>query len=209
MRTKWLRRRELLALGAVLLLIGEACVMGADEPNKYYGAEKCKNCHASAAKGNPYEVWSKMKHAQAYATLASPEAKKIAAERKIDDPQKSDACLVCHVTAFGVPAEQKHKKFDQTLGVQCESCHGPGGKHVPARLAAEGDETKVQQIGKDEIIHDVTIETCKKCHNEKSPSYKPFCFRKAAKAIAHLDPRRNHPADFFDKLPCDCPECKK
>jgi hypothetical protein len=30
-----------------------------------------------------------------------------------------------------------------------------------------------------------------------------------AKEIAHLDPRRNHPADFFEKLPCDCDECKK
>jgi hypothetical protein len=210
MRTRRILDAAFLVLGAALFLAGSGRVMGADEVNKYYGAEKCKNCHASAAKGNPYEVLSKMKHAQAYATLASPEAKKIAAEKKIDDPQKSDQCLVCHVTAFGVPAAQKHKKFDETQGVQCESCHGPGGKHVAARLAAEGgDETKVQQIGKDEIIHDVTQETCKKCHNEKSPSYKPFCFRKAAKAIAHLDPRRNHPADFFDKLPCDCPECKK
>lgn len=190
------------------ILVGTSALMGAE--NKYVGAEKCKNCHASAAKGDQHGVWSKMKHAQAFATLASPEAKKIAAEKKIDDPQKSEACLSCHVTAYGVPAAQKHKKFDETQGVQCETCHGPGGNHVAARLSAEGDETKVQQVGKDEIIHDVTAETCKKCHNEKSPTFKPpFCFRKAAKATAHLDPRRKHPADFYEKLPCDCPECKK
>jgi hypothetical protein len=211
MRTRWLRRRELLALGAVLLLVGEACVLGADEPNKYVGAEKCKNCHAAAAKGDPYTIWTKTKHAQAYAVLATPEAKKVSAEKKIDYPQKSEACLVCHETAYGVPAAEKHKKFDETQGVQCESCHGPGGKHVAARLAADvvGAENSVQPIGKGEIMHDVMQDTCKKCHNEKSPNYKPFCFRKMAKAIAHLDPRRNHPADFFDKLPCDCPECKK
>lgn len=195
-------------MAGFLFLFGSFATAG---ESKYVGVEKCKSCHASATKGDQHGAWLKMKHAQAFGTLASAEAKKIAAEKKIDDPQKSDACLPCHVTAFGVPAEQKHKKFDQTQGVQCESCHGPGGNHVAARLAAEGgDETKVQAIGKDEIIHDVAAEVCKKCHNEKSPTFKPpFCFRKAAKATAHLDPRRNHPADFYDKLPCDCPECKK
>lgn len=202
-------RRTGYAMGLFLLFAVCGCAFGAE--NKYVGAEKCKNCHAAAAKGDQHGSWSKTKHAQAFAALASAEAKKVAAEKKIDDPQKSDECLACHVTAFGVPAEQKHKKFDQTLGVQCESCHGPGGNHVAARLAAEGgDESKVQQVGKDEIIREVTADTCKKCHNEKSPTFKPpFCFRKAAKATAHLDPRRNHPADYLDKLPCDCPECKK
>lgn len=205
MMSGWLNR--VVVCGASLLLVGTVA-WGAD--NKYVGSEKCKNCHSSAVKGDQHGVWSKMKHAQAYQTLASAESKKIAAEKKIDDPQKSDACLVCHVTAFGVPAEEKHKKFDQTLGVQCESCHGPGDKHVKARLMAEeADEKVVQKVGQGEIVREVTAETCKKCHNEKSPSYKPFCFKKAAKAIAHLDPRRQHPADYLDKLPCDCPECKK
>jgi hypothetical protein len=202
--------KSIFLASGLFLLFGALMTSSAAE-NKYVGADKCKNCHASAAKGDPYTVWTKMKHAQAYATLATAEGKKVAAEKKVDDPQKSEACLPCHVTAYGVPAAQKHKKFDETMGVQCESCHGPGGNHVAARLAADvvGDENKVQPVGKDEIVREVTAETCKKCHNEKSPNYKPFCFKKAAKAIAHLDPRRNHPADFFDKLPCDCPECKK
>jgi hypothetical protein len=209
MRIRGLLPSALTMIGALPFLLG--AVRGASaEENKFVGAEKCKNCHSTDAKGNPYAVWSKAKHSHAFATLATPEAKKVAAEKKIDDPQKSEACLVCHVTAFGVPADQKHKKFDETQGVQCESCHGPGGNHVKARLmAAEADDTKVQQVGKDEIVRQVPAETCKKCHNEKSPSYKSFCFKKSAKAIAHLDPRRNHPADYLDKLACDCPECKK
>lgn len=203
MMTARSQRSVILGFGSFLLLAGTTC---AQEENKYVGVEKCKTCHSAAAKGDAYGAWTKMKHAHAYATLASPEGKKLAAEKKVDDPQKNEACVSCHVTAYGVPAAQKHKKFDETLGVQCESCHGPGGKHVAARMeAAEGDE----KIGKDEIVSAPTIETCKKCHNEKSPNYKPLCFKKAAKATAHLDPRRKHPADYFDKLPCDCPECKK
>ena len=200
-----------LTLGVLLLLSAQPWRSAwSAEDAKYVGVEKCKNCHAAAAKGDPYTVWTKEKHSQAYQVLASAEAKKAGAAKKVDNPQQSAECLRCHVTGYEAPATQKHKKFDPTLGVQCESCHGPGGKHVEARLAAEeADPAKVQQIGKDEIIHEPTVATCRKCHNPESPNYKPFCFKKAAKEIAHLDPRRNHPADFFEKLPCDCDECKK
>ena len=40
---------------------------------------------------------------RAFEVLASDEAKKVAKERSIEDPQKADACVKCHVTAFGVP----------------------------------------------------------------------------------------------------------
>jgi hypothetical protein len=198
----------ILALG--ILFLGTACSWGGEDAKKYVGSDKCKNCHSAAVKGAPYDCWAKTKHAQAYQTLASEEAKKAGAAKNINNPQQNDACLRCHVTAFGVPADQKGKKFDQTQGVQCESCHGPGSKHVEARLAAEeGDPSKVIQVGAGEIIHQPTQATCKTCHNPESPSYKPFCFKKYAKLIAHLDPRRNHPANYFDTLPCDCDECKK
>jgi len=190
----------LVSFAAVLVASGGSSY-GADEASQYVGAEKCKNCHAAASKGDPYGTWSKTKHAKAYATLASDEAKKIAKEKGIADPQQDKACLQCHVTAFDAPAAQKGKKFDPTLGVQCESCHGPSGKHVKARLEAEEQpEDKVAQLPSGEQNATPSPEVCIKCHNEKSPSYKPFDFKKFVKDIAHLDPRRKHPADYLDKL---------
>ena len=32
--------------------------------------------------------------------------------------------------------------------------------------------------------------TCKKCHNEESPSYKPFDYKKRVKEIAHPVPKK-------------------
>jgi hypothetical protein len=169
--------------------------------NQYVGAEKCKNCHNAASKGDPYGVWMKSLHFKAYETLAGDKAKGIAKDKGIADPQKDKNCVMCHVTAYEVPAAQKGKKFDQTQGVQCETCHGPGGNHVKARLDAEEEAgDKVVQLPKGEIVHVPAAETCKQCHNEKSPTYKPFDFAGFAKKIAHLDPRRNHPADYLDKL---------
>jgi hypothetical protein len=55
---------------------------------KYIGAAKCKMCHNSSKKGAQFKAWSSSKHANAYATLATPEAKSIAKEKGIDDPQK-------------------------------------------------------------------------------------------------------------------------
>jgi hypothetical protein len=108
------------------------------------------------------------------------------------------------VTAFDAPATQKHKKFDVTQGVQCESCHGPGQKHVEERLKVdEPEDGHILEVGKDEIIGAPTAETCRKCHNKDSPSAKPFAFKHYFKQIQHLDPRKNRAADFIDKLPDD------
>jgi hypothetical protein len=122
--------------GAVLAVASATQASSAPQgkPNKYVGAAKCKNCHAAAEVGNPYEAWQKTNHAKAFETLASDAAKKIAAEKGIADPQKDDQCLKCHVTAFGVAPELIAKGFDTKLGVQCEACHGPGELHMKERL---------------------------------------------------------------------------
>lgn len=184
--------------GAVFLALSASAAEG---DNQYVGAEKCKSCHNAASKGDPYGAWLKSEHHKAYETLAGDKAKAQAKEKGIADPQKDKACVACHVTAYEVPAALKGKKFDQTQSVQCESCHGPGGNHAKARLAAEDEAPeKVVQLPKGEIVQVPPPETCKQCHNEKSPNYKPFDYTAYVKKIAHLDPRRNHPADYLDKL---------
>jgi len=91
--------------------------------HKYIGTFKCKMCHNSAKKGKIYDTWAATKHATAYKTLASEESKKIAKEKGIEDAQKDEKCLKCHVTGYG---EATGDKYSMDEGVTCEACHGPG-----------------------------------------------------------------------------------
>ena len=186
---------------------------------KFIGAEKCKSCHQSKAAGDPYGAWQHAEHAKAFATLASDKAKEIAKAKGIEDPQKSEKCLECHQTAFGVAAEGIKKGFDPKLGVQCESCHGAGELHVKARMAALakegggeegfGDEkagaAAYQKLPEGEIAGHVDQKTCVACHNDRSPTFKPFCFHERSAKIAHLDPRKPRPPETT--LVCGCEKC--
>jgi len=181
-----------------------ACASKAEDA-QYVGAEKCKNCHSAASKGDQYDKWTSEKHSHAFAVLSTDEAKKTAKEKGVANPAKAAECLKCHVAAFEAPAAAKSKKFDMTLGVQCETCHGPGSKHVEARLKDEGDDdaaaAKLVVLPAGEIIGAPTAETCYKCHNKESPNYIPFAFNNFYPVIAHLDPRKKRAADYLDKIP--------
>ena len=176
--------------------------------SKYIGAAKCKNCHGAAESGDQYGKWMSSLHAKAFETLGSDQAKKICAEKGLGDPQKADECVRCHVTAFGVPAEQIKKGFDHSQGVQCETCHGPGEAHMKARFAAaakgEGGGAYVK-VPADEIAAAPDQTKCVQCHNEQSPSYKPFCFHEFSAKIRHLNPKNPDPPPVG---PCSCPKCK-
>jgi len=212
---------------AALALLGVVLAQGAGEKKaatataaagKFIGAEKCKNCHQSESTGNQYGSWHGAGHAKAFETLASDQAKEIAKAKGIADPQKSDQCLKCHTTAFGVAADLVKKGFDPKLGVQCESCHGPGENHVKARFAAAaksggeegfGDEKGAapayQKLPEGELGPDVDQKTCLGCHNGESPTFKPFCFYERSAKIAHPDPRKPRTAE--EKLVCGCEKC--
>lgn len=176
-----------------------------DKGNKYIGSEKCKNCHEAKSKGAQYSTWKATKHAKAFETLGSEESKKLAKEKGIDNPQTSEKCLKCHQTAFGEPAERIAAGFDAKSGIQCESCHGPGGNHMKARMAAadeEEDEGEIATIPDTEIVKVPKEDTCKRCHNEESPSYKAFCFKHFMKENRHFDPRRKRTEADLKALEC-------
>jgi mono/diheme cytochrome c family protein len=185
---------------------------------KYIGAAKCKNCHSAEKTGNQYGQWEKMLHAKAFETLASDKAKELAKAKGIDDPQKADACLKCHVTAFGEPADNLAKGFKPEMGVQCESCHGPAESHMKARMAAaaEKDPAKVAPVAAGEINAEPNADTCLKCHNPESPSYKPFCFKEQYAKISHLNPEKKRTPEELKQLSdpygceaagsCQCPK---
>ena len=181
---------------------------GGAAENKYIGADKCKSCHGAAESGDQHGAWKASKHAKAFETLASDAAKKIATEKGLADAAKADECVSCHVTAFGVPEANIKKGFDRAQGVQCEACHGPGENHMKARFAAaaKGDAPAGPvQIPADEIVSAPTMDVCVKCHNEKSPSYKPFCYHEFAAKIRHLNPKKARAEIDIGK--CSCPKC--
>lgn len=196
-----------LGLGQAESHSGGTPAAGAAE-NKYIGADKCKSCHSAAESGDQHGVWKASLHAKAMETLSSDEAKKIGTEKGIADVTKADECVSCHVTAFGVADDQIKKGFDRAQGVQCEVCHGPGEAHMKARFAAaaKGDAAPgFVQVPADEIIAAPKEETCKQCHNEKSPSYKPFCFHEFNAKVRHLNPKK--PRTAVDIGVCTCPKC--
>ena len=148
---------------------------------KYIGAAKCKMCHMKPATGEQYNIWAKGPHAGAMKTLASEESKKIATELGIADPTTDPACTSCHATVASVDAKLiASAKMDE--GVGCESCHGPGSMYKGASVM------KNQELALTKGMILPTEEVCKTCHNEKSPTYKPFNYAEKAAAIAHPNP---------------------
>lgn len=208
---------SLLSLGGALLLLPLA---GSNQPEtqdkaaRYIGASVCKNCHSGADKGNAFDVWQKTDHAKAFEVLASDKAKEVAKKAGIEDAQKSEKCLKCHVTAFEVDAKEKKNTFKNEMGVQCESCHGPGEAHQKKRFAeAMKQGATPSPVTADEIKVGRSIDTCKKCHNADSPTHKPFCLKEHMGKIEHLDPRKKRSDEEIKKIKetdaPDCEVCKK
>lgn len=209
-----------IALSATMLLSTSPSAEAAQgkKANRFIGAQKCKTCHASKETGDQFGVLAQMKHAHAWDALATEEAKKSAKDKGFDDPQKADGCVKCHVTAFGVPDAEIAKGFDKAMGVQCESCHGPGEAHMKARMAAAADEDpdapKVYKgLPEGEIVVHPDASVCTTCHNKESPNYQPFCHCKFKEKIRHLNPKRERTeAEKAALNSCGCKDdcaCKK
>lgn len=165
-----------------LLLLAVPTPAGAGD-HAYIGAGKCKMCHNSAAKGAQFTKWTESAHSKAYATLASDEAKAIGAKKGIDDPQKSDECLRCHVTGHGAAAAQLTQKYSAEEGVSCESCHGPGGDYWKMNVMKD----QAQSVAAGLVIPDE--KSCTACHNSDSPTFESFDFAAYQAKIAHPNPK--------------------
>ena len=153
----------------------------------YVGATKCKMCHNQRKWGMIYDKWAATKHATAYTTLANKQSQAIAKEMKIKDPQKSEKCLVCHVTAYGVSAELKKKTYSMEEGVTCEACHGPAGDYLLTHIKKEKKKEAIE-AGLIIPTEELSKELCMTCHNEKSPTYQKFEYKKAIKLVEHHKP---------------------
>jgi len=152
--------------------------------NTYVGVDSCKMCHKKEDKGDQYGKWQATKHANAYATLASDAAKEIASGKGIANAQEAPECLKCHVTAAGVDASMLDKKYKVEDGVGCESCHGAGSEYKNMKIMKDLEAAKAAGL----LIPDE--DTCKKCHNEESPTFKEFDFAARSAEIAHPNPSK-------------------
>ena len=117
------------------------------------------------------------RHAQAYATLATPRADDAARKMGVTgDPQAAPACLKCHATGGGPPAAAA-QGFSHLEGIGCESCHGAGSEYMPEPVMR--DAVASRKAG----LQPVTEKTCAACH--ANAHGKPFDFASAKAKIAH------------------------
>jgi hypothetical protein len=173
------------AFVAALVVSQNAAAQEAASAHKYVGAAKCGPCHTAKTTGAQFPLWKETAHAKAYTTLSTDKAKEVFAKAvpgATGSPAESEKCLECHVTAFGAKPEQLAETFDKTEGVGCEVCHGPGSDYMKMSVMKD----QAQSIAAGLIIPNEA--TCKKCHNEKSPTYKPFDYATYWAKIAHPKP---------------------
>ena len=114
-----------------------------DQQNGYVSATACQQCHEQE-----YLQWSATRHAFAFETL-------LKKERYFDA-----GCVSCHTTGFGYSTGFQIGDQNATLkGVQCETCHGPGKRHV-------GNPKKSN------IRNGADTSLCLQCHDpEHSPGF--------------------------------------
>jgi Cytochrome c554 and c-prime len=131
---------------------------------KFVGSAKCESCHEES-----YAIWKKSLHSKAYETLA-----------KLDPPRNFDPeCVSCHVVGWN-PANffqyqggfESQEKTPKLTDVGCESCHGPGEKHVAAE--AGSSEAMMQKYRKACVLTkaDAKKSFCITCHDgDNSPDF--------------------------------------
>ena len=167
MKKRLLMSISLIVMGIFLLGMASVAVAG----HEIVGAPKCKSCH-KAKTGDQWAKWEASEHAKAFATLGTDEAKKIATEKGLGDPQKEEACLKCHVThAFlgrDVVVNAKGKYLDSE-GVGCEVCHGAGSDYKKKSIMKDHEAAVAGGM-----VRDNSAEFCTKCHNSESPTFTDF-----------------------------------
>jgi len=161
-----------------------------DAQNKFVGVKSCGTCHKAKKIGNQLKVWKNSSHANAYKTLQTEKADKIALEKGFKTKAvETPECLKCHITGFEIDKSMFKKKFKIEDGVQCESCHGAGSKYKKKKIMK--NHVKAVANGLTEYKDDASIEKqCRTCHNEESPTFKEFDFKKRWKEIAHPLPTK-------------------
>lgn len=121
------------ALAVAVIAVGAAYITA--EPT-YIGAGKCKPCHKTE-----YDSW----------VANGTHSKSMEKAKASTNPKWDASCLGCHAT----------NKVETAIGVECESCHGPGSDYKA--IAVMKDRAKAVAAGL--IVPDQ--KTCDTCHDGK------------------------------------------
>ena len=139
-------------LGLNFFYVGQA---RSQEVSPYVGSRVCAECHEEEY--NNFVTYSKKarswKHIQ---RLAS----KLTAE-------ELRGCYECHTTGYGKGGFVSYEKTPQLSDVGCETCHGPGKKHVESGGESDLIKGKISQ------------NECSSCHNArrvKAFNFKPLIY---------------------------------
>jgi hypothetical protein len=136
----------------------------ADLQGKFVGSAKCATCHEAS-----YKVWKRSGHSHAMPTLAG-----------TNPPRQFDPeCLSCHVVGWNgqgfFPYESGYvsqKDTPHLTDVGCESCHGPGEKHVAAEAGGDLELQKKLQKAMVVTLAEAENHTCRSCHDlDNSPDF--------------------------------------
>lgn len=130
---------------------------------KYVGAQKCQSCHEEE-----HRIWLRTRHANAWKSLTD-----VANPPRDFDPE----CVGCHVVGWDglqrfpyVDGFVTAESTPHLQNVGCESCHGPGEKHVAAELG--DDEAAMERIRAEMRLGESTKTTCYTCHDaDNSPEF--------------------------------------
>jgi len=167
-------KKTIAGLVSILFIMAFLVVAGNDaDAAKYVGAKKCKACHMKQ-----YKSWKKTNMAGSFENLKSgvkAEEKKKAGLDPDKDYTHDEDCVKCHVTGYGKPGGfTSIEETPKLAGVQCESCHGPGGEYSKymkknqKKWKESGyttDELKAQGL----IIPSEDEKGCMTCHGGDSP----------------------------------------
>ena len=164
-------KKVILAVVSIMIVVAFFAVTNADAA-AYIGAKKCKACHMKQ-----FKSWKKTTMATSFENLKAgvkaDEKKKAGLEADKDYTADPD-CLKCHTTGYGNGGFTTIAETPKLAGVQCESCHGPGGvfskymKKNQKKWKKDGyttDELKAQGL----IIPSEDEAGCMVCHGGDSP----------------------------------------
>jgi hypothetical protein len=170
------------------------------DATQYIGVTDCALCHKGRKVGDQFDKWQDGPHSKAFEVLAAPAGKAVADKLGIANPQASGKCLKCHSTAYNWTERVQTSTIKPEQGVVCESCHGPAKNYVPRVSADLILEDPLRQRSLADLLNPFTLkaktcysiitmddrqkairagliypafQSCTRCHNEQSPTWKP------------------------------------
>ena len=186
--------KKVIVSAAILVCVSLFFILSATSVNsnisgdfKYVGVSKCMTCHKSEASGKQYDIWKGSKHSNAWNSLLSDAADKIAKDKGFSTKaSETPQCIKCHVLGKDIDPSELSDTFKKEDGVQCESCHGAGSEYKTLSIMKD----KQKAIDNGLIIHNEKEKFCTTCHNSESPTYKEFVYDTFWDQIKHPVPAK-------------------